>query len=192
MNLEEPDFKKIAEIIARDVSLSYKLMRLINSAAFGFRQKVYSIQQAVTALGMSEGRKWAALLALKGISSDSNEEIVHSSLLRAKMMEQIAAAKPEYRNIASEFFLMGLFSMIDVLLNKPMEEIVTLLPLTDRIKAVLLKQNCDSCDVIKLVLSYERGDWDEALKGMTKLKMDPDSISGYYKAAVNWVKVIDF
>lgn len=190
INQEEPDFGKIAEVIEHDLSLSYKLLRLVNSAAFGFRTQVRSIRQAVVTLGIKEACKWATLMAMKGLSGEGNDEVMRSSLLRAKMMESLAI-KAGMTEQAPEIFMMGLFSMMDVLLNKPMEEILDSLPLTASVKRGLLGERSRYGDIMNIVLSYEQGLWNEVEAYSKKIGLAAETLSKSYTSAIHWVRILE-
>lgn len=157
INQPEVDFDKLEKAFKQDLSLSYKLLNYMNSAHFGFDKKIRSIKHALSLLGTQESKKWLSLFALQIIGKDKSEELLSISLLRANSCEMIAPLIGSSR--ASELFLMGLFSLIDALLDQPLEEILTKLPLADDIKEALLGEKNQVRDVYDLVVSYEKGDW---------------------------------
>src|SRR5699024_3433034 len=130
MENEEPDYKVLAGFIERDLSLSYKLLKIVNSVGYGSRHKIKSINQALVRLGINEIKKWIYLLMLQEKRNVQNKELIKTSLIRAKLMELIAL-KLKMTHHHFDFFLTGLFSSIDILLNKSMEEIVATLPLAE-------------------------------------------------------------
>ena len=107
----EPDFEQITRIVTTDLSLSYKLLRLVNSAVFGFRSRINSIKQALVILGLQEIQKWITLLALSSMGQDKPDELITHSVIRARFGELIASIIG-LQNRSSEFFLMGLLSLI--------------------------------------------------------------------------------
>ncbi|MCH8022099.1 HDOD domain-containing protein [candidate division KSB1 bacterium] len=158
INQPEVDFDELEKVLKQDLSLSYKLLNYLNSPYFGFDNKIRSIKHALSLLGIRESQKWLSLFALQIIGKDKSQELLAMSLIRANSCEMIAPPIGN-KNRASEFFLMGLFSMIDALLDQPLEDILAKLPLADDIKKALLGEKNQLRDVYELVVSYEKGDW---------------------------------
>lgn len=158
INQPEVDFDELAKVLKQDLSLSYKLLNYLNSPYFGFDNEIRSIKHALSLLGIRESKKWLSLFALQIIGKDKSQELLALSLIRANSCEMIAPPIGN-KNRASELFLMGLFSMIDALLDQPLEDILAKLPLADDIKKALLGEKNQLRDVYELVVSYEKGDW---------------------------------
>ena len=158
INQPEVDFDELEKVFKQDLSLSYKLMNYMNSVHFGFKNKIRSIKHALSLLGIDESKKWLSLFALQIIGKDKSEELLSMSLIRANSCEMIAPLIG-CKNRASELFLMGLFSMIDALLDQPLEGILAKLPLADDIKKALLGEKNQMGEVFELVVNYEKGDW---------------------------------
>ncbi len=158
INQPEVDFDELEKVLKQDLSLSYKLLNYLNSPYFGFANKIRSIKHALSLLGIRESKKWLSLFALQILGKDKSQELLAISLIRANSCEMIAPTIGN-KNRASEFFLMGLFSMIDALLDQPLADILAKLPLADDIKTALLGEKNHVWDVYELVVSYEKGDW---------------------------------
>ncbi|MCH7681788.1 HDOD domain-containing protein [candidate division KSB1 bacterium] len=158
INQPEVDFDELEKVFKQDLSLSYKLLNYMNSVHFGFKNKIRSIKHALSLLGIDESKKWLSLFALQIIGKDKSEELLSMSLIRANSCEMIAPLIG-CKNRASELFLMGLFSMIDALLDQPLEGILAKLPLADDIKKALLGEKNQMREVFELVVNYEKGDW---------------------------------
>lgn len=154
------DFRKMGQIIQRDVSLAYKLLRFINSAAFCFSNRVDSINHALALMGTREIRKWVSLVALSGMGKDKCEELVVASLVRARFCE-LLAGKTGLTPRGSDLFLMGMFSLIDAFLDRPMDELVKTLPMAEDIKTALLGGSNKLHDILELSRAYEQADWDK-------------------------------
>lgn len=185
LSAEEPNYERISEIIEFDVSLSYKLLRLINSAAFYSNSRVTSIKHALVMLGLKEIRKWISIVMLRELGEDKPDELVRVCLLRGKMGEQLA----EHFGLKSrrtEVFLMGMFSMIDTLMNQNLEEAISSLPLEDDVKSGILGEEGVFSDILNLVKAYEKGNWDylflQAKKSGVGMNVFPDA----YLEAVKW------
>lgn len=158
VELQDPDIEteQLADTINRDVTLSYKLLRLINSAFFGLPKKVSSTHQAVLLLGLNQIKTWASLLSLSGLDDKPNE-LRCTAMVRARMCELLARY---YKGQADCFFAAGLFSTLDALLDKPLHEIMGQLPLSEELRGALLDRTGAAGSALKDVLDYERGDWD--------------------------------
>lgn len=185
VNRPDFDFSRLESIFRRDVSLSYKLLNYINSAAFGFRNQISSIKHALVMLGITEIKKWISLVALRGIAADKPDEIISSSLIRARFGELIAPLVG-LRNNSSDIFLMGMFAMIDALIGRPMAECLAELPLADEIKSALLGQPSAYREVLSLIFAYEKGDWDRFSKHAAALRLSEAEVPSLYLESLNW------
>jgi c-di-GMP-related signal transduction protein len=152
------DMAKMGQIIKRDVSLSYKILRFINSAAFSFANQIDSINHALALMGISEIRKWVSLVALSGMGQDKCQELVVSSLVRARFCEMLAS-RVGLGSRSSDLFLVGMFSLVDAFLDRPMIELVKPLPIAEDVKTALLGGNNKLNTVLQLTVAYEQADW---------------------------------
>jgi c-di-GMP-related signal transduction protein len=186
---QDVDLDKIEAIIKRDISLSYKLLRLINSAAFGLRREVQSIRQALVLLGSEEIRKWITLIAMSNMGEEKPDELVKSSLFRARFCEQIGISAG-LRDRTPDLFLMGMFSLIDAFVDKPMAEVMDSLPLAADIKATLLGKETEISSVYQFVIAYESGDWETVFTVTEKLGVDDRTIPKIFMEAHKWVSAV--
>lgn len=162
--LEEPDTgpKELEKIIRTDVTLSYKLLRCVNSAYYGLSLEIESVHHAIVYLGMPAVRNWVRLLILAGMT-DRPPELIKIALTRAKMCEILSAHAP---NLSKETaFTVGLFSILDALLNAPMDNILTQVPLSDEIDRALAEEKGPYGVLLHLVKAHEQGDWDRLEEG---------------------------
>ncbi len=185
----DADFGELEDIIKRDVSITYKLLRLINSAAFGFSTKIQSIKQALTLLGLKEFRKWVSLIALSGMGDDKPEELVLTSMSRARFCELIAP-RIGMKDKSSDLFLTGMFSMIDAFIDQPMEEILNELPLSEAIKTALMGGENVYRTALETAISYERGDWDSLGDLRSRLGMDEEEFPTIFHSSIEWASRI--
>ncbi len=185
INRPELNFKKLGEIIKKEVSLSYKLLRYINSAYFGLPNKISSILQALVLLGEREIRKWCSLIAIAQMGLDKPEELILQAIIRARYCELIAQrlGKNERKD---DFFLMGMFSLIDAILDRPMSEILRDIPIVDEIKEALLGEENDLSKVLRTIILYEKGDWMELTENLSGLKLKEDVVLRIYLDSVKW------
>jgi c-di-GMP-related signal transduction protein len=187
----EPGFNVdgIDEIVKRDVSLTYKLLRFINSAAFGFRVTIRSIRHALILLGKREVRRWLTIIVMSSIGSEKPIELMNAAVIRARLCELIAV---EFKlpDQPSDLFLIGMLSMMDAFLDRPLPEILEELPLEENIKSVLLGGRGRAHDVIEMIKAYEKADWESFSQSAQKLGLDEKKLVHLYLDAVEWAKLI--
>ena len=178
---EETSTHDIEDILSRDLSLSYRVLRCINSSYYGLPNKVDSIRQAVLILGLTKLQELCALVALQGFS-DRPPSLIVSAMTRARMCERLA----DLRGVryTAPFFITGLFSMLDVLTGTPMQQLVDELPLAEPVTRALLAAEGDLGAALRCVLAYEHGTWDKTSYG----DLDPEAISAAYVDAVSWAE----
>lgn len=179
-----PDFKRMSETIKKDFSLTYKLLRLINSPAFYTVSEITSINHALTLLGINEIRKWTTLIMLRDISSDKPDELVRVSLVRAIFAEKLAKHfKLEARK--TEAFLLGLFSLIDTIMEKPLFDIIEPLPLKEDLKGALMGFSNHFHTILCVLQYYETGNWDKIIEITQRNELDPLALNELYLEAID-------
>ena len=177
---KDVELQDIAKLIQTDVTLSYKFLRLINSAYYARSLKIQSILHAVTLLGINSVRTWASLLLMSNVS-DKPDYLFYTALERAKMCETLCATRDATMKEAA--FLTGLFSVIDILFNQSMESLLCKISLSDEIKEALLKRTGLLGTILMSVISYQQGNWIEALLG----GFEPDNIQNAFLGSIDWV-----
>ncbi|MFP4053787.1 MAG: EAL and HDOD domain-containing protein [Phycisphaerae bacterium] len=185
INKPEMSYDEIAEIIKRDVSMTYQLLQLINSVAFGLRYEVNSIRHALVLLGPQEIRKWGAMLAVRGLAMEKPPEVLVRSLTRARVCEQIACMAGMQKD-APELFLVGMLSLIDVLTERKLEDALDMLPLSQAIRTTLLGGVCHYRTVFEMVLAYECGEWDTFSLHAAELTFDEKAMPELFRASQKW------
>ena len=183
INNPEVNFEKINTFIKGDVSLSFNLLKFINSSVFGFKTKINSIKQALVLLGLSEVRKWASIIVLRNIGEDKPDALIVNSVVRATFGEALAH-KTIFKQQASNIFLMGLFSLIDAFLDRPLVEVLKELPLTNEIKRALLGEANQIRGFLDLILAYEKGDWTQFSLCAKKIHIDESQVPDIYLQAL--------
>jgi c-di-GMP-related signal transduction protein len=185
---EEMDFDKLRELIQGDVSFSYKLLRYTNSAMFAHQPEIRTIDQALMAMGEEGIRRWIAIAALPALAKDKPTELMVQSLLRARFAERLAwlAGCP----VVPNWFMMGLFSLLDALLDRPIEYALQQIRLAPPVEAALLgvaPQEDWMAAVYSLIRGYEAGDWEIVKTLAEHLKVSVDDIGAAYVGAAAWV-----
>ena len=182
-------FSKVEQIITRDVSISYKLLRYINSAYYRRMNEISSIKQAITLLGERGIRSFLSLIAMTNLSQDKPDELIRSSIIRAKFCELMAnciVTRPD----SSELFTLGLFSSIDAILDDTMENIMGKLPLSEAIKVALINGEGKLKPYLEMAKCYERGDWEGYTKITNDVRIVDEKLPDFFLEALTWADVI--
>ncbi len=177
----DTDTDAVVDIISKDVALSYKILQLMNSAFFSRSTKIDSIQHAIIMLGRKQLCTWASMMALSGMDNKPLEQ-VRISMIRARSCE-LLAEKAKLKPVDS-FFTVGMFSSLDLLMNRSLEELITPLPLADNIIAALLNHEGDLGDAINCTLAQEEGDW----VNIHFAELSSDDLSDINIEAINWAE----
>ncbi|HHT69163.1 MAG TPA: HDOD domain-containing protein [Firmicutes bacterium] len=184
-NKDELEIDRLTQIVSRDLSLTYSLLRLANSAAFAKRHPTKTVKQALVFLGQREIKKWVSLIALQRMCSTELEAPVVTSLLRGRFAE-LLAEHTEWRGSKGTVFLCGLFSLLDVLLQRPLADILEEVQAPLETVELLIHGRGPLEDLGRLVLAYERGQWDVVEIRAARLGLEPATVAQAYLEAVEW------
>lgn len=177
---------KIERMIARDTLLSFKLLRLVNSAAFGLSRNVESLRQAIMLLGLNKLRNWVNLLALSNLSGKPHELSI-AALTRARMCEMIAA-EINQRSRPDSYFTVGLLSTLDAFLDSPLEELLGTLSLSEALNQAMLNHAGPEGMVLQIVQAHEQGHWQEIdWDHLAKIGLTPEKMAEIYVDSLHWV-----
>ncbi|MHC1781710.1 MAG: EAL and HDOD domain-containing protein [Anaerolineaceae bacterium] len=177
------DFHRLNGIISNDVSLSYKLLRLVNSGYFSFSYQINSIQQAISLIGLQQLRSWMMLLMMASVDNKPHE-LTRLALSRAKMCELLARSLGSRQN--DSFFLIGLLSVLDAILDTPMEQVVDGLSLAPEISQALVNYDGNAGIMLSGVIATEAGNWDTILQFGIK----PETWRSIYLESIKWSNLI--
>jgi len=181
INNPNVEFEELTKIISIDVGLSHKLLHYINSAFFAVPNKVKSINHAITYLGMKEIKRWTNILMLASLSN-KQEMVLQNALIRGKMCEQLANLVGEKQ--ADQFFLIGILSSLDSILNIPLDEALSQLSLVDNIVSAILHKQGLAGEALLCVINYEQ--WN--ISEMSFSGLDQKIIGEAYIQSINWAK----
>lgn len=176
---EDPDVDALAEAISADVSVSFRLLSYLNSAAFGFPQKIQSIRQAIMVLGSIKMRNWlrAVLLADMSQGGDLPRELAELSLQRARFMELVTMRYDFWDFNPGTLFLLGLFSLLDAILGLPMAKVAEHLPLDEKLKSALRRDSQNEYQpLLDLAECIEDSDWPRLSELTRRLGLDLDVV----------------
>ena len=181
---------QLADLIKPDPSMCYRVLRAVNSAHFARQATVSSIPEALVVLGRDTVKRWVSLWSLAGMGGDAKSVLMGSATLRGRFCELLAERTNE-DDAAAEGFLLGLCSMLDAILERPMSVIVPDLPLSDAMKSALLGEVNTYRHMIACAAAYEQGEWDEAISHAAELGVDANALTAIYNAAVKWAAEIE-
>ena len=185
-----PDVDEIEQIIERDVSLTYELLRIVNSVHFALRHKTASVQQAIVVLGIEQLKKWVYLLSFNSENEGSSEDVLKISLMRAMFCSDLMGYAKDMPITKSEAYLMGMLSAMELMVDATMEEIMLQIPVNEVIKDALINHEGKCGMLCDLVLSYERAEWDKINKYAEELQIPTNSIAQVYFDSVESVNEI--
>jgi len=178
INEENVSFQDISKTVSQDVGLSYKLLYYINSASFALPNKIESIQHALTFLGLKEIRRWVNILTLSSMSAQTPAAL-QTILVRAKMCELLAK---EINEDSETYFLIGLFSGLDTILNKPLPQALSPLPLPSKVTSAILQKTGLAGEALQYAIDYER--WE--INQPTFCNIKPQRIAAIYLECIQW------
>lgn len=177
----------VENLIKHDVSLSYRVLRCINSAAFGMRQEVHSIRQALVLMGLAPIRRWASVWCLAGLNTGGASELVTVALVRGRSCE-VLAERLMNADQAAEMFLVGLCSVLDAMLGRPMGDALEGLPLSTDARDALLGQPNAERSLLEAVIAHERGEWLGAEDAATRAGVSGRQLAEAYTEALAWAR----
>jgi c-di-GMP-related signal transduction protein len=187
----ELDFNRLDTLISEDVGFAYKLLRYVNSAMHSRSATIRSIRHALAYLGEAELRRWIALAAFPGAASDKPGELVTCSLVRARFCESLA--RESGKTASDPAFLMGLFSLLDAMIDRPLEEALAQVNLALEIAAVLTGSAAEDdplAVIYSLAKAYEAAHWGEVEPLARQLGSSASCLSEAYCEAVQWAQQV--
>lgn len=158
---KELDLNKIGDMIKKDVAVSFKLLKFINSAYFNRPTPINTIKDAITFLGVDELRKFINVVAVSDLNENKPNELIRASVIRARMCEQCGSIIKTHFT-TDELFTLGLFSSMDAMLDSEMEQILKNISFSDKIKTALLGQDKNFKKIVNIVINFEKGSWDSS------------------------------
>ena len=175
---------KISQLFSQDTALAYKLLRLINSGVFPIKNKIDSIKQALVYLGYERTKKFVGLIMTAHVAKGKPTELTRLSIVRARFCELIGnKIKP---NSGSACFMVGLFSLLDAILDRPMERVVDKLPFPEELQNALLGEANFHFYVLNIVRAYESGSWWNLQKACQYLNISDEQLPEFHAAAIVW------
>ena len=189
VNREMTSLQRLEDIVSSDAGLSYKLLRFINSSYFYRINKIESVKHAVAYLGDRELRRFISLVIISEIASDKPPELVRLALVRAKFLE-LLMVKSKRNEKSGELFLLGLFSLLDAMLDTDMENIGGKLPLSDNLRDALVLKSGTLAPFLSTLICYERRDKPGCLDALKTIGITPGDVGPAYLEAIEFARAI--
>ncbi len=181
----ELDVRAIENVVKGEASLCYRLLRYLNSAAFGFANEIHSVRHALAILGEREVRRWIRLVATLGAGQGKSSDLVLSALVRARFCELLS---PKIPHGDSDLFLMGMLSLMDTILEIPMSQVLDNVPIDQETKSVLLGGASRLRPFYQLMLAQESGEWTAVSQLTTQLHLRESDVAECYWQAMQWAR----
>lgn len=179
------DLTKAADVIGRDTALVVKLLEMVNKMALN--SEITSVRHAAAMLGQKELKKWINTAVTSQLCADKPNEITRVSLLRAKFAENLSQCF-ELGGQSSELFLMGLFSVLDIILDMPMADALKKVKVSKQIEKALMGQEGEFSKILDYIVCYENANWSELDRKMVIDNIDANKIYDAYKASLEWYR----
>ena len=185
--VNDVDFEltRVADVIGRDTALVLSLLEMVNR--FSVNSEITSIRHAAAMLGQRELKKWINTIVTKELCADRPSEVTRISLLRAKFAEMLAPLFGLEMK-ASELFLMGLFSVLDLILSLPMDEALKKINVSKEITEALVNKNGEFANVLDFMIQYEAASWQEVSRMMILQKLDMNDVYDAYLKSICWYR----
>lgn len=187
LNKPAVSLNEIEALLKCDPSLTYRVLRSVNSAGFGLRREVQSIREALLMLGLDQVRRWTSIWALAGLNTGSSE-LVSMAVIRARCCESLGHELDP--PAGDSLFLLGLCSLLEALLGHPMAQILNDLPLDADVQAALLGADNRPRRVLDAVVHYERGEWAQASALAADLGLTVEHLGQAYDEALAWARTL--
>jgi Predicted signal transduction protein containing EAL and modified HD-GYP domains len=191
LNSIEPRYAVITDIIQNDLGLSYKFIKLANSVYMNNKHEIKSISQIVSYLGIKELYQWVSIMLLKDVQNSENVELIKISLIRARFMQLLSNELNMSEN-NSEFFFTGMFSYMDVLLNRSMDKVLEGLQLSNNVKQALLGEDNIQRHMLKCIENFETGTWDKIQEDGLIREIGAKKFMDLYMESLNWAQRLNY
>ncbi len=188
---DEPDIEVVEEIVSRDASLTYALLKMANSAYFAVHHETTSVRQAVVRVGISQMKQWLYLLSFSSNDEEnSSEELLKTSFMRANFASMLVKKLKNFPINTSDAYLMGMFSTLEYMIDATIEEILIDIPIVQEVKDALISKEGKAGRLYELILRYERAEWSEIKPIAEELGIKTNEMAQMYMECVDEVNDI--
>jgi c-di-GMP-related signal transduction protein len=188
LHIDPINYGSIAEIIQQDVGLSYKFLKMANSVYYGSKYRIKNFKQGLMFLGIDDLKRWIYLMMLRGVQCTENAELVKNSMVRGKMLSLIA--KELRIKGESDYFISGMFSAIDILMNTSMDKALEGLPLSHNVWEALTGKNNQLRWYLDIVLALEQAKWNQLKKESEYPRLSAEKYMRLYLEALKWQRML--
>jgi EAL and modified HD-GYP domain-containing signal transduction protein len=178
-------------VLRRDPTLAFRLMRYLNSPAFGLTVEINSFGHALMLLGHQRLKRWLALLLASSAKGVNAKPLMYAAVRRGLLMEELARASGGDAEMRSEMFICGVFSLLDRLLNQPMKELLPTVPVPERVAQALRDDAGPYAPMLHLVQAVELGTVFDIREKAEALLLGPVVINRAVLAALNAARQLD-
>lgn len=179
LNKDDMDINEVAKIVNQDIGLTYKLFQKMNTVAYYRGGGTTSTSVALSKLGLDEIRRWILLMMAKDFNKGKSDEIIKMALIRARFAEKIAK-ETALADRYYEAFMMGMFSLLDLIVEADMTELLNEIPLADEVKAAILGEQNEFGEILEFVKAYEDGQWEKICDNKSSFSLDVNTATNYY------------
>ncbi len=188
---DEPNIEAIEEIVSRDASLTYALLKMANSAYFAVHHETTSVRQAVVRVGISQMKQWLYLLSFSSNDEEnSSEELLKTSFMRANFASMLVKKLKNFPINTTDAYLMGMFSTLEYMIDATIEEILIDIPIVQEVKDALISKEGKAGRLYELILRYERAEWSEIKPIAEELGIKTNEMAQMYMECVDEVNDI--
>jgi len=184
---EEPEITEVAAIIERDMSLSFSLLKMVNSSYFAPAEQVCDIRQALAIVGFDQLKRWIYLLDFMAEDGCVSEELIRISLQRAYFCQELSALIKDFPLDRAESYLLGMFSTLGTLLNVGTDKALERLPVSQTLKDGINGEEGPARDLYRFVQYYERGEWNRMIRVAERLEIPVSMIAQKYFDVIQYV-----
>lgn len=185
LSREDLTVAELEDLVKSDVSLAFRVLRAVNSPALGLCREVTSLRQALVLLGRERVRQWASVWTMAGLSSNLDEQLLTTALIRARCCEAVGG-QVVGANAGGEYFLLGLCSLLDAVMKRPMSDVLDGVPLPKTIRDALLGTPNQAKLILDAVLAYARGDWNSTTTLARQANVSLSTLGRAYADALRW------
>jgi EAL and modified HD-GYP domain-containing signal transduction protein len=187
--LNDPNLSvhKLEELVKHDPSLCYRILRTVNSAGFALQTTISSIREALVLLGRDAIRRWASLWMLAGLNQHAHSELLATAAMRARCCELLGSLQND-DEAAADGFLLGMCSLLDAVLERPMESLLEELPLPPLVRAALMGEDNPRRLLLDCATAYAAGQFDTSIRAAQRLRIDPLQVPKAYNEALRWAR----
>jgi c-di-GMP phosphodiesterase len=183
------NYDEIEKLLKRDLSLAYKLLRYVNNVRYGSSSPITSFRHATVYLGRTELKRFVTLISATSLGNDTPSELYQLSLTRAYFCEQLSIQRKGHTD-SQEAFLCGLFSLLEPIMGRPIQEIVDNMPIAQSVKDAIISEKGELAFYLNFVKDYEKLDFDTVKIRAQKMGITEDMAIDFYQKSAEWATLI--